>query len=433
MDQFVTELLDEDLGFPVFSVCDCNSFHTSGYLWGLYAAKMMNRKGKPNGPVAVINFDQHDDYGGTKYHYTRSDGWGASLLDRLKRMQLPCFYLTVGNGENGTSRIYIKGSQTSTSRQIGTFNKETWTGILQDLGGIVQYIFITIDRDCLNNSYTQWGDGCFGDTGALTTKMKDVLSPMIEACQEQTEDHLPQIIGFDITGLPEHRIIQGKTDQEPVQVWKDLDEQLVKIKAWISNFYTAQYNKIRRRPIALATGHSQQITLKTVTIKWSKVVFFSGSVSYSWDKSVKYPADRDHPGHVAEDYIKTRWRYPDYIWWLGFNLPRLLTGKWIYLVCRQNAPVFMHGWKEFRLYRPESSIVTSLSTLKSEFLRFPRDILPEHTVTMVLGALGNAGNLSGFACTASLKNESIPRALGKAVNVKFDPNSEGRGEFVEAR
>lgn len=434
MDRFVAELIRKDLGFPVFSVCDCNSFHTSGYMWGLYAAKMMDAKGKSRGPVAIINFDQHDDYGGTSFHYTRSDGWGASLLNRLKKMRLPCFYLTVGNGEDGTSRIYIKGSESSANRQVRAFDKQSWTGTLQDLGGIVQYLFITIDRDCLNNSYTQWGDGCFRDTDALTAKMKEVLSPMIEACQEEKEDHLPEIIGFDITGLPEHRAIQGKTDQRPVQVWKDLDEQLVKIKAWISNFYTAEYNKIRRKPITLSSGRSHQVAMKkAVTIKWSKVVFFGGSVSYTWDKSVKYPAERAHPEHVAEIYIKTKWRYPDYIWWIGFNLKRLLTGKWNYLVCRQNAPVFMHGWKEFKLYRPEQSIVTSLSKMKSKFLSFPRDISPQQTIVMVLRALGDFEKLSGFACTASLKNESIPRRLGKAVNVIFDPKKGERGEFVEAK
>ena len=64
MDEFVARMVEEDLGYPAFSVSDCNSFHTTGYLWATYAVRSAYRHGaKQSDSVALLNFDQHADAG----------------------------------------------------------------------------------------------------------------------------------------------------------------------------------------------------------------------------------------------------------------------------------------------------------------------------------------------------------------------------------
>ena len=86
LDAFVATLVNrDDIGFPLFSITDCNSFHTSGYLWGLYAARMIHKHNLRDGAVAVVNFDQHSDRTGPTdpapgVSGVASDRWGEPLV-----------------------------------------------------------------------------------------------------------------------------------------------------------------------------------------------------------------------------------------------------------------------------------------------------------------------------------------------------------------
>ncbi len=97
MDAFVGKMREADLGFPMFSVSDCNSFHTSGYLWATYAIRSVMKSGD-DAPVAILNFDQHKDIGATgASSILASDGWGGPALASVKNG----LYMSFGNAFAG--------------------------------------------------------------------------------------------------------------------------------------------------------------------------------------------------------------------------------------------------------------------------------------------------------------------------------------------
>jgi len=440
MDRFIEGLINKGLGFPMFSVCDCNSFHTSGYLWGLYAAKMLEKDGKPKGPVAVINFDQHNDIGSVQYHDVRSDGWGVPLLNRLTNLGFGGCYMSVGVGsERGalatSPRMAGAGCASYASHKKAAFVK-LWKKLMESLGNTIKYIFISIDRDCLQGNYTQWGDGYFKNTADLTNHMGKVLESLFEACEEREKSIVPQFIGFDITGLPEHRKLLSSAPKKPDEIWKDLDTQLVEIKSWITTF-AARYS--RRSPeerVRLETGKRHTLVLDrshcTVTINWSRVVFFSGSISYALDERLE---EYDWKG-----YALTHWDYADYVWWIGRNLKRTLSGKWQFVLCTQEPPVMVNGWKEFELYRPGSSISIALEQKKATYINVPTNplVVPRsESAKIAKEVLGRSlHKLGGFACTASIKSddrlhyfESEKAGREYPHYVIFDSTLNGRGEW----
>ncbi|HUU46765.1 MAG TPA: hypothetical protein VM118_13630 [Acidobacteriota bacterium] len=205
--KFVGDLSNEkSLGFPVFSVCDCNSFHTSGYLWGLYAIKKAFKVHGP-GAVAVLNFDQHQDEGKTGLPVVPSDGWGVPLLTEQELQAAGGCYLSIGNGQSGNVLCRFqapgagfKGNQRATIS--GSMNKSSWEtfweGVKDDVGDI-KFVFISVDRDCLVNHYTQWGDACFFKD---ITRLKSCIEIVLGSLMRKIEG--VRVIGFDITGLPEH-------------------------------------------------------------------------------------------------------------------------------------------------------------------------------------------------------------------------------------
>ncbi|WP_224367517.1 hypothetical protein [Hyalangium versicolor] len=129
-DRFVGQMLKSQIGFPVFSVCDCNSFHTSGYIWGTYAIRSVMDSGDDDA-VALINFDQHQDIGGGAL--VASDAWGLPALSYVKN---GC-YLSIGNaaqtlrgeGLGGeykwTTSVVLRKDGTTTHNPINVMNVKT--------------------------------------------------------------------------------------------------------------------------------------------------------------------------------------------------------------------------------------------------------------------------------------------------------------------
>ena len=168
MDAFVDALVAQNPGFPLFTVSDNNSFHTSGYLWGLYAVKQLKKKNLV-GPVAVVNFDSHQDAGKKGHALVASDRWGGVLVTALVEAGYPSCYVSSFNRPGGTNSIVMYGGGKGPSPpdklslvDLGeagvkkTF-KDLWTAMRAYFEADIEYVFFTIDRDVLNRSHTQWG------------------------------------------------------------------------------------------------------------------------------------------------------------------------------------------------------------------------------------------------------------------------------------
>ncbi len=321
-NQFIDRMLEKKIGFPVFSVCDCNSFHTTGYIWGTYALRAVASEDE-DAPVAFINFDQHPDTGGGDF--VGSDTWGDALLANVKN---GC-YISIGNagtkvGQGGNTYTWInsfvlrkdgkriappagkvkirieliKGDSwedMDAARKaqyiagvIGSV-KSTWVATnvnnttdlkisnlsvqaddfpvpegcdinpsalvfedifekffstLKDLFGAIRYTFITIDRDALQDHQTQWGDLCFFPNGTtLINTIQSVYSSLIAS-----SPHC-ELIGLDITGLPESRVTYEQQTQyivEPSTAWSKAEDQIIRLHTWGESVLKLQAEKRKR-------------------------------------------------------------------------------------------------------------------------------------------------------------------------------------------
>ncbi|ADO69010.1 hypothetical protein [Stigmatella aurantiaca] len=310
-DRFVGQMLKAKIGFPAFSVCDCNSFHTSGYLWGTYAIRSVMDPGSDDA-VAILNFDQHQDLGGGAL--VASDAWGLPTLASVKN---GC-YLSIGNAASRRSgeglggeyqwstTVALRKDGATTHSPIKVMTVKTqiaqkaisamtaeekvqyygallsslsskWTrvdplgsaqdcrlsdlknatlgmplapgctltldaldagelftcffqALVQYLGRPIKYVFVTVDRDVIQNHHTQWGDKSLFPNGfTLVRTISTVHEALLAASPQCT------LIGVDITGLPESRKVYGQwTDNiQPVaSTWEGAEEQILKLFQW---------------------------------------------------------------------------------------------------------------------------------------------------------------------------------------------------------
>jgi hypothetical protein len=222
------------VGFPVFSVCDCNTFHTTGYVWGYYALKKASNFLDPL-KLAVINFDQHEDTGGSGVDIG-SDHWGNGVLKELEDLGHGGLYAVVGQGNKGN--VYIFKSKES-KLDLGSLSQGNvnWDHFWNNGGKDINAVFVTVDRDCLKDHYTQWQDNSyFNDWEDLQRVMSDVLKPLFNEKRE-TKAYL---IGVDITGLPEHYEIwqgryQDRKKPNSSSLWADVDSQIDGIRAEVAD------------------------------------------------------------------------------------------------------------------------------------------------------------------------------------------------------
>lgn len=342
MDEFVDRLSESDIGFPVFSLCDCNSFHNSGYLWGLYAVKKAKKEYeevKAKEAVVVINFDQHADAGSSGSSITASDRWGAPLLSTLSTTEmgsLPGCYLSIFNGNNGrnhviaTERIGTKSLRPNEKQKdlvkywqgadfpgfwkncVEDLKNDTGEGSLSkgDTRSVVArsstriYVFITVDRDCLKESYTQWPNGPL-DTETLLKLMSIVVEPLININIESVQVSL---VGFDVTGLPE--ILAREKPDNIEKMWEKTEEQLSRLYDWADKLPGGETHK--------------------------NILFYSGSVSCG-----------------ASPFKIKDFGYKDFLNCVNKRLPKLLERVWRHLLCQSKREVYAEGWKNFCLHPVE--------------------------------------------------------------------------------
>jgi hypothetical protein len=394
MNAFVEGLVKKSgqLGFPVYSVCDNNSFHTSGYLWGYYAARMVEELNMPLGPIAVVNFDSHQDAGKAGHRVVASDRWGEMLIEAMNKRGFPACYLSAFNrpdtfgktgfyfgsyprsGLKAPKSVVPKNNDEKYAEKMETIRKDYrdfWKSVTEHFEQPIKYVFFTIDRDVLNDSYTQWGNGAINGTRQLLQLMEAVLEPL--NVMRNADGPQARLIGFDITGLPESRRYQNfmpssGTFGEPKVVWSNLSQELYAV---------------------LDFAHSRLLDARR-SIYVPHVLFFSGSISYT---------SRD--GDESKD-----WDCWDYVSYLSDRLRLLLACTnvyyqkgWSYMLCQQATQIYESGWKRFTLYKPEKALKPG-----------KRDEVKE--------ALGEGTPLGGFACTAGVSD--FDRLDPSIRKVKFD-------------
>ncbi|MGB2988239.1 MAG: hypothetical protein WBE26_20410, partial [Phycisphaerae bacterium] len=458
---------------------------TTGYLWAFYAAKMVSARKLPSKkPIAVINFDRHDDAGGWRSPLIKSDEWGNVLVESLNEIGYPACYVSLFNGDakvpmscvsarggkgkqiptkelvdlrSGLRQFTTKGEtvkhiakqyQMSESdlRAVNGFGAEEepekgtkvlvqpveppgkkyenvfaqinalkafrelrdsagplateaqqykvlWRKLNAYFGQDVAYVFVTVDRDCLNDSYTQWGDGRVANTEALTSAMKLVLGALADTCKSK-----PLFIGLDVTGLPEHKTLlpdlskpealltesPGKEFKSYDEVWQGVDAQLNYLYKWFSSEGRKLASPIRR-------GEKTNVV---VDMFGAKVVFFSGSTRY---------------GEKDWKYMVEKWDREDFVACIAKRLPILLNRPhWRYLLCKQKPPVFGLDYKLFTLYRAPAPITKSQKVGSFVHLE-PFDLLE-----------GGHEVKCGFACTASiLSTKKLPDGQPDTVDVTY--------------
>ncbi|NOK37583.1 hypothetical protein HMI49_30735 [Corallococcus exercitus] len=399
MDAFIDGLvaLRPEVGFPLFTICDNNSFHTTGYLWGFYAVKALKARGKLDGPVVILNFDSHSDAGSQSARFVASDRWGGMLVNAIKAEGVPGGYLSTFNHIQGKGNHFVCAGGTvgaapakptigaevlaipnmvDREARLREIFSEFWKQVKDHFGAPIKYVFFTIDRDVLRNSFTQWGDGAINGPTDLIPYLRAALGPLLVGTESQPAT--AKLIGFDITGMPETRQrIDGRKPadgfESPAKVWDDMRAELTSMREFAAT---------------LPTPDSAPL---------NNVIFFSGSVSYT-----ATAAFQSLPLETADcsDYVST--------------LSTLLKGPvakdpWTYLLCRQRPPIYNHGWKPFSLYR----VVNGVTPAK----RGP-----------IMTQLGDPTPVGGFACTASVTDANL-MSPNKVVLVA--DMVEKRGAFVE--
>ena len=228
--------LKKTLGWPLFSVWDCNCFHTSGYLMGKYAFDCA--PSAKNKTIIVVNIDQHSDAGSVKQNYVSSDQWGYPLIKAFGRGAYVSLSTCAQDPGPETTVVeshvnqYKHGSfqgakvspfprrSTSIEQWIqkkhldGLISKEEekrqesleaisdhWKALLALLGSPAgfDYVFLTIDRDCMKDNFTQWGDG-----KSILNDYKHVDAVANAVLKTLTTNKKTKLVGFDVTGLPEN-------------------------------------------------------------------------------------------------------------------------------------------------------------------------------------------------------------------------------------
>jgi len=344
--RFVLNLVKTlDLGFPIFSVSDCNSFHTSGYLWGLYAALKLRQEGCALEPVAVVNFDFHADLGSSGKPYTGSDTWGNTLTDEIASLGFPVCYLSIFNTPGSAIECTYKPrppeseekKEHKQENELEEKQDETMSVTIKESlkyirkvckehfgGKPIRYVFVTIDRDVLKNSYTQWGDGPINDIGALKKELLSLLEGL-GVCKKKGKPGQAELIGFDVSGLPEHAYMLPRPKKETVkEVYRRVTDEL----NILQNIASTDLN--------LPLGRNAL----------SSALLFSGSTSYT--------GPQDEEKHTAEQMTNEMkaWNYKDFLLnAVNYLQPWLQKAKPIsYILNKREPPIYAHGMKSFSVH-----------------------------------------------------------------------------------
>jgi hypothetical protein len=201
---------------PLFSIIDTNSAH---HVSAPLVERAVTRAQPP--AAIVINYDMHPDYG-TGGGQIGCQGWGYYVSNAVANQHgaLAQAYVQLGGAPpRDAQAITWDGGQWHQAAGPGgmaviqpqnnpgqhpVYNQisAVLAAVSQAANGAVVDAYISLDRDLVQTSYTQYDDGKFTWNDSLQG---------VQACLAALQAHGSHLIGFDVCGLPTRPGVSSKT------------------------------------------------------------------------------------------------------------------------------------------------------------------------------------------------------------------------------
>jgi hypothetical protein len=236
----------ERVDYPVFAVIDHNSAHHMSYVLAKNAFSKFALVGEDRKKV-VINFDNHADGNEPKpdhttihcnnwaYHFFLDHGKAGSAVNPI--------YISLGSygqrlfkadkdgrsTENGDTFVYNRGVTGACKYVTDPMADGNILVIMENIRGVTGFewrnadVYITVDRDFMIGSYTNYGDGKYSPQvgrNAVTTCL----------CYLVTSG--ANLVGFDIIGLPTRDATKKPNDKQKLS--QSFDQSVIDIRTFYS-------------------------------------------------------------------------------------------------------------------------------------------------------------------------------------------------------
>lgn len=197
--------------YPLFSIIDTNSaHHLSAPLVERAVSRADPRRlaGQPTRAMLVINFDNHPDYGGDTTSPVTCQNWGCFVSKTVQNVYanpIADAYVRFGANDPQANPTWGRGEWHQANLAGGMVDiNPNYTATLQaQLNTVIGIIspgapanvdaYVSLDRDVLKRSFTQYNDGPFPAAAGIAG---------VETCLAHLVGVGARIVGFDICGLP---------------------------------------------------------------------------------------------------------------------------------------------------------------------------------------------------------------------------------------
>jgi hypothetical protein len=203
---------------PIFGIIDTNSAH---HLSAPLVERAVTRaRALHSQAVVVINFDMHPDYGTGVGGMIGCQGWGwyvSNIVQGIHAAPLANAYVRLGGDVPRDGQpITWDGAQWHQPAVGGLQVVQPGAGHPHPVGNQVNAVlaavahatgvgrvdaYVSIDRDLVQKSFTQYDDGKFTWADAFAG---------VQACLAALQAHGSWLIGFDVCGLPTHPGVSSK-------------------------------------------------------------------------------------------------------------------------------------------------------------------------------------------------------------------------------
>jgi hypothetical protein len=198
-------------GRPLFGMIDTNSAHH-------LSAPLVERairfgdpqrlNGQPQRAMVVVNFDAHTDYGAkAAAAEINCQTWGRFVSNSIPQLHPPLAdaYVRLGRVTGKADPTWANGewhrADTDQPPVSIEFDQSSNDPIGAQLDTVIQAIangrpvdaYVSLDRDLLQQSYTQYLDGPFPENQGIAGVIQ---------CATHLANRGARLVGFDITGLP---------------------------------------------------------------------------------------------------------------------------------------------------------------------------------------------------------------------------------------
>jgi hypothetical protein len=213
---FANDVQLNGIAEPLFSIIDTDSAH---HLSAPLVERAVTRAGSQ--AAIVINYDMHPDYGTGGGGTIGCQGWGyyvSNAVGAIHAAPLAQAYVRLGGspprdnqapawdggewhraGTGGMSVIQpLQGQPHLVTNQINA----VLAAVAQAANVARVDAYISIDRDLIQTSLTQYDDGKFTWVDTLAG---------VQACLAALQAHGSRLIGFDVCGLPTHPGVSSRS------------------------------------------------------------------------------------------------------------------------------------------------------------------------------------------------------------------------------